>query len=64
MNQHKELKKLRKKAERLQLDNAAILRKYNMQQLCAIYNGIGPDSFPIGCVSVFLLCIHLLLPWR
>ena len=46
MNRLKELKELRAKAENLQLDNAAILRKYNMQQLCAIYNGIGPDSFP------------------
>ena len=46
MNRLKELKELRAKAESLQLDNAAILRKYNMQQLCAIYNGIGPDSFP------------------
>ena len=46
MNRLKELKELRAKAESLQLDNAAILRRYNMQQLCAIYNGIGPDSFP------------------
>ena len=46
MNRLKEIKKLRKLAEELQLDNCQILRKYNMQELCSIYNGIGPDSFP------------------
>ena len=46
MNRLKEIKKLRAKAESLKLENAEILRKYNMQQLCAIYNGIGPDAFP------------------
>ena len=46
MNRLKEIKKLRGKAESLKLENAEILRKYNMQQLCAIYNGIGPDAFP------------------
>lgn len=46
MSQIKEIKELRAKAESLQLDNAAILRRYNVQQLCAIYNGIGPDCFP------------------
>ena len=46
MNRLKEIKKLRTKAESLKLENAEILRKYNMQQLCAIYNGIGPDAFP------------------
>ena len=46
MNRLKEIKKLRTKAESLKLENAEILRKYNMQQLCSIYNGIGPDAFP------------------
>lgn len=46
MNRLKEIKKLREKAESLKLENAEILRKYNMQQLCSIYNGIGPDAFP------------------
>ena len=46
MNRLKEIKKLRAKAESLKLENAEILRKYNMQQLCSIYNGIGPDAFP------------------
>ena len=46
MNRLKELKELRAKAERLQLDNHEILHKYNMRELCSIYNGIGPDSFP------------------
>ena len=42
----KEIKKMRKLAEDLQLDNCAILRKYNIQELNSIYNGIGPDAFP------------------
>ena len=46
MNRLKEIKKLRAKAESLKLENAEILRKYNIQQLCSIYNGIGPDAFP------------------
>lgn len=46
MNRLKEIKELRKLAEELQLDNCQILRKYNMQELCSIYNGIGPDAFP------------------
>ena len=46
MNRLKEVKKLRAKAESLKLENAEILRKYNMQQLYSIYNGIGPDAFP------------------
>ena len=44
MNRLKEIKELRKLAEELQLDNCQILRKYNMQELCSIYNGIGPDA--------------------
>lgn len=46
MNRLKELKALRSKAEELQLANAALLAKYSLTQLSAIYNGIGPDSFP------------------
>ena len=46
MNRLKELKQLRNLAESLQLENCQILRKYNMQELCSIYNGIGPDAFP------------------
>jgi hypothetical protein len=57
MNRLKELKELRAKAESLQLDNAEILRKYNMQQLCSIYNGIGPDSFPEWLRS-FISALH------
>ena len=46
MNRLKELKMLREKAEDLQLENCGILRKYTLMELSAIYNGIGPDSFP------------------
>jgi hypothetical protein len=47
MNRLKEIKQLRDQAKKLNLENAKILRKYNMQQLCSIYNGIGPDAFPV-----------------
>ncbi len=46
MNRFKEVKELKKQAEEFQLENREIIRKYNMQQLCSIYNGIGPDNFP------------------
>ena len=57
MNRLKEIKELRKKAEELHLDNAELLRRYNMQQLCSIYNGIGPDSFPEWLRS-FISALH------
>ena len=62
MNRLKELKELRAKAEELQLENREILRKYNMQELCSIYNGIGPDSFPewLRCA---ISALHPALPW-
>ncbi len=46
MNRLKEIKELKKQAEEFQLENREIIRKYNMQELCSIYNGIGPDAFP------------------
>lgn len=46
MNRLKEIKELKRLAEELQLENREIIAKYNMQQLCSIYNGIGPDAFP------------------
>ena len=46
MNRLKEIKELKARAEKLQLENREIIRKYNMRELCSIYNGIGPDSFP------------------
>jgi len=54
MNRLKEIKLLKELSERLQLDNHEIIRKYNMRELCSIYNGIGPDAFPgwlRGCIS-------------
>ena len=54
MNRLKELKTLKAKAEELQLENREILRKYTLTELSAIYNGIGPDSFPEwlrNCIS-------------
>ena len=46
MNKLKEIKQLKETAERLQLENREIIRKYSMTELAGIYNGIGPDSFP------------------
>ncbi len=46
MNRLKEIKELKQQAEEFQLENREIIRKYNMQELCSIYNGIGPDAFP------------------
>lgn len=46
MNKLKEIKLLKETAERLQLENREIIRKYSMTELAGIYNGIGPDSFP------------------
>ena len=42
----KHIEELKALAEKLQLENREIIRKYNMRELCSIYNGIGPDSFP------------------
>lgn len=46
MNRLKEIKQLKELAEKYQLEGREIIGKYNMQELCSIYNGIGPDAFP------------------
>ena len=46
MNRLKEIKRLKELAEKYRLDGREIIEKYNMQELCSIYNGIGPDAFP------------------
>lgn len=54
MNRLKEIKQLKEMALRLRLENHEIVAEYNMRELCSIYNGIGPDSFPDwlrGCIS-------------
>ena len=42
MNRLKEIKELKALAEKLQLENREIIRKYNMRELCSIYNGMRP----------------------
>ena len=46
MNRLKEIKQLKELAEKYRLEGREIIGKYNMQELCSIYNGIGPDAFP------------------
>ena len=68
MNKLKEIKQLKEAAERLQLENREIIRKYSMTELAGIYNGIGPDSFPewlrnaISALHPSLAITHFLLP--
>lgn len=46
MNRLKKIKMLKAQAESLALENREIITRYNMRELCRIYNGIGPESFP------------------
>lgn len=53
-NRLKAIKALKELAEKLELENREIIRKYTMAELNAIYNGIGPDAFPEwlrNCIS-------------
>lgn len=54
MNRLKEIKRLKELAEKYGLEDRGILDKYPMNRLAAVYNGIGPDSFPAwlrNCIS-------------
>ncbi len=46
MTNQNEIIRLKSCAESLQLANSEIIGKYTLAELCSIYNGIGPDSFP------------------
>lgn len=46
MNRLKEIKLLKELAEKHRLEGREVIGKYNTQELCSIYNGIGPDAFP------------------
>ena len=57
MNRRKKIKLLKEQAETLGLENREIIGKYNMRELCSIYNGIGPDAFP-GWLREFISALH------
>ena len=57
MNRLKKIKLLKEQAETLGLENREIIGKYNLRELCSIYNGIGPDAFP-GWLREFISALH------
>lgn len=48
----KEVKELLSVCEEYELEGREILRKYTNTELASIYNGIGPESFPLWLRSV------------
>lgn len=51
------VKELIKKARKLRLENVEILDRYSVDEVSAIYNGIGPDRFP-EALREFLNTLH------
>ena len=46
MNRFKEIRELKCRADKFQLENREIVGKYPIAKLASIYNGIGPGAFP------------------
>ena len=57
MKKLKEMQRLKEQAEALKLDNHEIINRYTIEELSAIYNGIGPETFP-GWLRKFISALH------